>query len=38
MDAIHLAAALESAAEVFVSADERQCTSAQSLRLRVIAL
>ena len=38
MDAVHLGAALASAAEVFVSADARQCAAAQSLHLQVVAL
>ncbi|MBI2959242.1 MAG: type II toxin-antitoxin system VapC family toxin [Betaproteobacteria bacterium] len=38
MDAIHLGAALECEAEVFVSADARQRAAAKSMGLRVIAL
>lgn len=38
MDAIHLGAALACAAEVFVSADARQCQAAERFGLRVVAL
>ncbi|EQD75789.1 hypothetical protein B1A_03733, partial [mine drainage metagenome] len=38
MDAIHLGAALVCSAEVFVSADARQCQAAKSLGLKVVAL
>ena len=38
MDAIHLGAAVVSAAEVFISADARQCAAAKALGLRVVAL
>ena len=38
MDAIHLGAALGCAAEVFVSADARQCEAAERFGLRVVAL
>lgn len=38
MDAIHIGAALVCAAEVFVSADARQCATAKTLGLQVIAL
>ncbi len=38
MDAIHVGAALACLAEVFVSADPRQCAAAQSMGLHVIAL
>lgn len=38
MDAIHLGAALVSHADVFVSADARQCAAAEALGLRVVAL
>ncbi len=38
MDAIHLGAAVISAAEVFISADMRQCAAAEALGLRVVAL
>lgn len=38
MDAIHLGAALACAAEVFVSADARQCEAAERFGLRVVAL
>lgn len=38
MDAIHLGAALACAAEVFVSADARQCAAAKQLGLQVVAL
>ena len=38
MDAIHLGAAVISAAEVFISADVRQCAAAEALGLRVVAL
>lgn len=38
MDALHLGAALACAAEVFVSADARQCQAAKQLRLQVVAL
>jgi hypothetical protein len=38
MDAIHVGAAVVSTAEVFVSADARQCAAAKALGLRVIAL
>lgn len=38
MDAIHLGAALACAAEVFVSADARQCHAAEGLGLQVVAL
>jgi len=38
MDAIHLGAARACAAEVFVSADARQCRAAESLGLQVVAL
>ncbi len=38
MDAIHLGAALISRADVFVSADARQCSAAEALGLRVVAL
>ena len=36
MDAIHVAAALVIGADVFVSADARQCTAATGLGLRVV--
>lgn len=36
MDAIHVGAALVSGAEVFVSADVRQCAAARALGLKVI--
>ncbi|MFP5407208.1 MAG: type II toxin-antitoxin system VapC family toxin [Gammaproteobacteria bacterium] len=38
MDAIHIGAALACSAEVFVSADGRQCDAARALGLRVIGL
>ena len=38
MDAIHLGAAVVCAAEVFISADARQCVAAQGLGLKVEAL
>ena len=38
MDAIHVGAAVASAAEVFVSADTRQCAAARALGLRVVAI
>ena len=38
MDAIHLGAARACAAEVFVSADARQCRAAEGLGLQVVAL
>lgn len=38
MDAIHLGAALACAAEVFVSADARQCAAAKQLGMQVVAL
>lgn len=38
MDAIHLGTAVVSAADVFISADTRQCAAAEALGLRVIAL
>lgn len=38
MDALHVAAAVVSASEIFVSADARQCAAAKALGLRVIAL
>ncbi|CAI8928237.1 type II toxin-antitoxin system VapC family toxin [Methylocaldum szegediense] len=38
MDAIHLGAALACAAEVFVSADARQCRAAEGLGFQVVAL
>ena len=38
MDAIHLGAAVVSAARVFISADTRQCAAAEALGLRVVAL
>jgi len=38
MDAIHLGAALACAAEVFVSADARQCQAAERFGLQVVAL
>jgi uncharacterized protein len=38
MDAIHVAAALSSRAEVFVSADARQCAAARGAGLNVPAL
>lgn len=38
MDAIHVGAALACAAEVFVSADVRQCRTAERFGLRVVAL
>jgi uncharacterized protein len=38
MDAIHLGAAQACAAEVFVSADARQCRAAEGLGLQVVAL
>jgi hypothetical protein len=38
MDAIHLGAALACAAEVFVSADARQCHAAERFGLQVVAL
>lgn len=38
MDAIHLGAAVISTAEVFISADLRQCAAAEALGLRVVAL
>lgn len=37
MDAIHVGAALVCEAEVFVSADVRQCAAAKKLGLRVVA-
>jgi len=38
MDAIHVAAALACEADVFVSADARQCAAARHLGLRVVSL
>jgi len=38
MDAIHLGAALVCVADVFVSADARQCSAARLLGLRVVEL
>lgn len=38
MDAIHVGAALVSRAEVFVSADIKQCTAARALGLKVVFL
>lgn len=38
MDAIHVGAALASAADVFVSADARQCVAAKAHGLRVVAV
>lgn len=38
MDAIHIGAALSWPAEVFVSADVRQCSAAEAFGLRVVAL
>ena len=38
MDAIHLGAAVVCAAEVFISADARQCRAAEALGLKVAAL
>lgn len=38
MDAIHIASALAVSADVFVSADIRQCNAATQLGLRVVAL
>lgn len=38
MDAIHVAAALVCGADVFVSADTRQCEAAERLGLEVVAL
>jgi predicted nucleic acid-binding protein len=38
MDAIHVAAALECGAEVFVSADARQCAAAALFELQVVQL
>jgi predicted nucleic acid-binding protein len=38
MDAIHLGAAVVSAADAFISADQRQCAAAEAMGLRVIAL
>lgn len=38
MDAIHLGAALVAGADVFVSADERQCAAAMQLGLDVVSL
>ena len=38
MDAIHIGAALSCNAEVFVSADPRQCAAAKAKGLRVVAL
>jgi hypothetical protein len=38
MDAIHVAAALECGAEVFVSADARQCVAASLFELQVVQL
>jgi predicted nucleic acid-binding protein len=38
MDAIHIGAALDSAAEAFVSADARQCAAAQAMGLVVVGL
>lgn len=38
MDAIHLGAAIACAAEVFVSADARQCHAAEALGLKAVAL
>jgi predicted nucleic acid-binding protein len=38
MDAIHVAAALECGAEVFVSADARQCAAASLFELQVVQL
>ena len=37
-DAIHVGAALACAADVFVSADSRQCAAARDWHLRVVAL
>lgn len=38
MDAIHLGAALSCSAEIFISADARQCQAAEALGLKVLAL
>ncbi len=38
MDAIHLGAALACTAEVFISADTRQCRAAAALGLQVVSL
>jgi predicted nucleic acid-binding protein len=38
MDAIHLGAAMVCAADVFVSADARQCAAAEHFGLQVVAL
>lgn len=38
MDAIHLGAAVVCDAEVFISADARQCAAAQGLGVKVVAL
>lgn len=38
MDAIHVGAALVTGADVFVSADARQCAAAMQLGLRVVSL
>jgi predicted nucleic acid-binding protein len=38
MDAIHIGAAIVSAAEVFVSADAQQCTAAKALGLKVVVV
>jgi len=38
MDAIHIGAGIVVAAEVFVSADARQCAAAKGLGLRVVAV
>ncbi|MCS6997431.1 MAG: type II toxin-antitoxin system VapC family toxin [Casimicrobiaceae bacterium] len=38
MDALHVGAALVAGAEVFVSADARQCAAATQLGLKVVAL
>lgn len=38
MDAIHIGCAKTAAADVFLSADRRQCRAAQGLGLKVIAL
>ncbi len=38
MDAIHLGAALACAAQVFISADARQCRAAEAFGLQVVSL
>ncbi|MBE7563903.1 type II toxin-antitoxin system VapC family toxin [Acidithiobacillus sp. HP-6] len=38
MDAIHLGAALACTAEVFISADARQCRAAEAFSLQVVSL